>query len=37
MPSPYAMNFSLGVQRHVGFHTVLDVSYVGNQSSGISW
>jgi Carboxypeptidase regulatory-like domain/TonB-dependent Receptor Plug Domain len=32
MPSPYAMNFSLGVQQSVGFHTVLDVSYVGNQS-----
>jgi len=32
MPSPYAMNFSLGIQRQVGFHTVLDVSYVGNQS-----
>jgi hypothetical protein len=32
MASPYAMNFSLGVQRHIGFHTVLDVSYVGNQS-----
>jgi hypothetical protein len=32
MPSPYAMNYSLGLQRNIGFRTVLDVSYVANQS-----
>lgn len=28
--SPAVYNFSLGVQRDIGFHTVLDVSYVGS-------
>jgi hypothetical protein len=28
--TPSAYNFSLGVQREIGFNTVLDVSYVGN-------
>jgi hypothetical protein len=32
MNSPQTMNYSLGLQHGVGFHTVLDVSYVGNQS-----
>jgi hypothetical protein len=36
MPSPYTMNFSLGLQRNIGFHTVLDVSYVGNQSRNLA-
>jgi hypothetical protein len=27
---PTTMNFSLGVQREVGFHTMVDVSYVGS-------
>jgi hypothetical protein len=30
MKPPYATNFSLGIQRRLGFDTVLDVSYVGN-------
>jgi hypothetical protein len=30
--SPAVYNFSLGVQRDIGFHTVLDVSYVGSLS-----
>jgi hypothetical protein len=29
-PLPMTMNFSLGVQREVGFHTVVDASYVGS-------
>jgi len=28
--SPAVYNFSLGVQRDIGFHTVLDVAYVGS-------
>ena len=28
-PLPTVMNFSLGVQREIGFHTVVDVAYVG--------
>ncbi|MCI0718090.1 MAG: carboxypeptidase-like regulatory domain-containing protein [Acidobacteria bacterium] len=28
--TPSAYNFSLGIQREIGFNTVLDVSYVGN-------
>jgi hypothetical protein len=30
--SPAVYNFSLGVQRDIGFHTVLDVAYVGSLS-----
>jgi hypothetical protein len=29
LPLPTVMNFSLGVQREVGFHTMVDVAYVG--------
>jgi hypothetical protein len=29
-PLPTTMNFSLGVQHEVGFHTMVDVSYVGS-------
>jgi hypothetical protein len=29
-PLPMTMNFSLGVQRELGFHSVVDVSYVGS-------
>ncbi|MCL4401052.1 MAG: hypothetical protein M1436_00070, partial [Acidobacteria bacterium] len=31
-PLPTTMNFSLGVQREVGFHTVVDASYVGSMA-----
>jgi hypothetical protein len=31
-PTPVTYNFSLGVQRDVGFGTVVDVAYVGSQS-----
>ena len=34
-PLPSVMNFSLGVQREVGFHTVVDVSYVGSLARNI--
>src|SRR5262249_39830033 len=34
---PYAMEFSLGVQRNVGFNTVVDVAYVGNLGRHLLW
>jgi hypothetical protein len=32
MKPPSSMNYSLGIQRSLGFQTVLDASYVGNQA-----
>lgn len=34
-PLPSVMNFSIGVQRELGFHTVLDASYVGSLARNI--
>ena len=34
---PMNMNFSLGVQRQIGFGTVLDVSYVGSLGRHLAW
>jgi len=34
---PLSMNYSLGVQQSLGFSTVLDVSYVGNQVRHLWW
>jgi len=34
---PVSMNFSLGVQHNLGFSTVLDASYVGNQVRHLWW
>jgi hypothetical protein len=34
---PVTMNYSLGVQQNLGFSTVLDVAYVGNQARHLWW
>jgi hypothetical protein len=34
---PTTMNFSLGVQRDLGFGTILDVAYVGSLARHLSW
>lgn len=34
---PTVMNYSLGVQRNVGFGTVVDISYVGNLGRHLLW
>jgi hypothetical protein len=35
--TPYSINLSLSVQRHVGFGTVVDVGYVGVLSRHLDW
>ncbi len=37
MKVPYVMNMSFGVQRDIGFGTVVDVSYVGALGRHLSW
>ncbi|MGH9659255.1 MAG: hypothetical protein ACRD96_11980, partial [Bryobacteraceae bacterium] len=34
---PVTMNYSLSVQRHLGFGTVLDVAYVGSLARHLQW
>ena len=34
---PLSMNYSLGIQQSIGYSTVLDVSYVGNQVRHLMW
>src|SRR4029453_8424724 len=34
--APYTVNYTLGVQREIGDHTVIEARYVGNQSK-LAW
>jgi len=37
MTPPSSMNYSLGIQRSLGFDTMVDVSYVGNMGRHLQW